>query len=163
MGTPAYMAPEIALGHANVDGRADIYSLGCVAYYLLTGQHVFSGDTPLATALAHVKNAPVPPRLRSEFSVPPALALIMECLAKDPAARPAAAAIMSKRLAATVAADAWTSEAAETWWERHQPLTEFSSADPDGWPETSGRDHDRGRPAAQTPAEDRALKAVNTC
>ena len=81
MGTPTYMAPEIALGHANVDGRADIYSLGCVAYYLLTGQPVFSGDTPLATALAHVKNAPVPPRLRSEFSVPPALdALIMECV-----------------------------------------------------------------------------------
>jgi eukaryotic-like serine/threonine-protein kinase len=130
MGTPTYMAPEVALGHANVDGRADIYSLGCVAYYMLTGQHVFSGDTPLATALAHVRNAPVPPRLRSEFSVPPALdALIMECLAKDPAARPASAGVVSKRLAATVAADAWTSGAAHTWWERHQPLTGFSLSD----------------------------------
>ena len=67
VGTPSYMAPEIALGHSDVDGRADIYSLGCVAYYMLTGQHVFSADTPVATALAHVHNAPIPPGLRSEF------------------------------------------------------------------------------------------------
>jgi eukaryotic-like serine/threonine-protein kinase len=124
VGTPTYMAPEIALGHADVDGRADIYSLGCVAYYMLTGQHVFSGDTPVATALAHVQDAPVPPRLRSEFNVPPALdALIMECLAKDPAARPASAAVVSERLAATVRADAWTFDTAHVWWELHQPLT----------------------------------------
>ena len=124
VGTPSYMAPEIALGYSNVDGRADIYSLGCVAYYMLTGQDVFSGDTPVATALAHVQDAPVPPRLRSEFSVPPALdALIMECLAKDPAARPASAAVLSERLAATVPADAWTFATAHVWWEQHQPLT----------------------------------------
>ena len=55
VGTPSYMAPEIALGYSDVDGRADIYSLGCVAYYMLTGQDVFSGDTPVATALAHVQ------------------------------------------------------------------------------------------------------------
>jgi serine/threonine-protein kinase len=71
VGTPSYMAPEIALGHSDVDGRADIYPLGCVAYYMLTGQDVFSGDTPVATALAHVQDAPVPPRLRSEFIIPP--------------------------------------------------------------------------------------------
>ena len=63
VGTPSYMAPEIALGRSDVDGRTDIYSLGCVAYYMLTGRHVFSADTPLATALAHVHVAPVPPRL----------------------------------------------------------------------------------------------------
>ena len=126
VGTPSYMAPEIALGHPDVDGRADIYSLGCVAYYMLTGQHVFSGDTPVATALAHVQNAPIPPGLRSEFKIPPALdALIMECLAKDPAARPASAAVLSERLAATVPADAWTLDAAHAWWERHQPLSRF--------------------------------------
>jgi serine/threonine-protein kinase len=130
MGTPTYMAPEVALGHANVDWRADIYSLGCVAYYMLTGQVVFSGDTPLATALAHVRNAPVPPRLRSELSIPSALdALIMECLAKDPAARPSSAGVVSKRLAQAVAADAWTLDAARTWWERHQPVTGFSLSD----------------------------------
>ena len=119
VGTPSYMAPEIALGHSDVDGRADIYSLGCVAYYLLTGQPVFSADTPVATAVAHVHNAPIPPGLRSEFKIPPALdALIMECLAKDPAARPASAAVVSERLAAAVPADAWTPDAARTWWEQ---------------------------------------------
>ena len=117
------MAPEIALGRADVDGRADVYSLGCVAYYMLTGQPVFSGDTPVVTALAHVHSAPIPPRLRSEVNVPPALdALIMECLAKDPAARPASTAVLSECLAATVLAQAWTPDAARTWWESHQPL-----------------------------------------
>jgi serine/threonine-protein kinase len=79
-GTPAYMAPEIALGHADVDGRADIYSLACVAYFMLTGQPVFSADTAVATALAHVKDEPIPPSVRSELAIPPALdAVILEC------------------------------------------------------------------------------------
>jgi serine/threonine-protein kinase len=124
VGTPSYMAPETVLGHADVDGRTDLYSLGCVAYFLLTGQHVFLGETPFATALAHVQNTPVPLGLRSEFKIPPALdALVMECLAKDPAARPASAAAMSERLAATVQADAWTLDSARVWWGQHQPLT----------------------------------------
>jgi serine/threonine-protein kinase len=124
VGTPSYMAPEIALGRGDVDGRTDVYSLGCVAYYMLTGQPVFSGDTPVATALAHVQHAPVPPRLRSQFTIPAALdALVMECLAKDPAARPASAAVVSERLAAAVPADAWTLDAARAWWEQHEPLS----------------------------------------
>jgi eukaryotic-like serine/threonine-protein kinase len=123
IGTPSYMAPEIALGRGDVDARTDIYSLGCVAYYMLTGHPVFSGDTPFATAVAHVQDAPVPPRLRSAFALPPALdALILECLAKDPEARPASATIVSERLSATVPADAWTPDAARRWWERQQPL-----------------------------------------
>ena len=120
-GTPGYMAPEIALGQPGVDGRADIYSLGCVAYYMLTGHPVFSGDTPVATVLAHVQTPPVPPSARSEFAIPPALdALILECLAKDPAARPETAALLGQRLAATIAGDAWTPEAAQAWWELHR-------------------------------------------
>jgi serine/threonine-protein kinase len=126
VGTPAYMAPEIALGRRDVDGRADIYSLGCVAYYMLTGHPVFSADTPVATAIAHVQNAPVPPSRRSEFRISPALdALVMDCLAKDPAARPASSAIVSERLAAAVSADAWTDGSARRWWDRHEPLTRF--------------------------------------
>ena len=69
-GTPAYMPPEIALGHPGVDGRADFYSLGCVAYYLLTAQPVFAGDSPIAIALAHVHEPPLPPSVRSEFEIP---------------------------------------------------------------------------------------------
>jgi len=127
-GTPAYMAPEIAMGSPGVDGRADLYSLGCVAYYLLTGQPVFSGDTAVATVLAHVKDEPIPPSARSEFQVPFALdRLILDCLAKDPASRPATAAVLGQRLAAAVPDEIWTPEAAHAWWELHH-VSLFESA-----------------------------------
>jgi len=120
-GTPAYMAPEIALGQGSVDGRADIYSLGCVAYYLLTGQPVFAADSAVGTALAHVKDAPIPPSGRSELMIPPPLdALILECLAKNPADRPQSAAELDQRLAATITGTAWTQEDAHAWWELHR-------------------------------------------
>jgi serine/threonine-protein kinase len=93
---------------------------------MLTGQHLFTGDTPVATAVAQVQDAPMPPGLHSEFRIPPALdALIMECLAKDPAVRPASAVVVSERLAATISDDAWTHDTAHDWWERHQPRNQF--------------------------------------
>jgi serine/threonine-protein kinase len=120
-GTPSYLAPEIVLDRNDVDLHADLYSLGCVAYYLLTGQRVFPGETPVAQALAHVLNAPVPPSTRSEFTVPPALdALILACLAKDPDARPVSADAVSEQLAAAVEPNAWTAAAARAWWQQHQ-------------------------------------------
>jgi serine/threonine-protein kinase len=134
-GTPDYMPPEIALGSEALDGRADLYSLGCVAYYLLTGAPVFSRPGALATVLAHVQEDPVPPSERSEYEIPPALeALILECLAKDPAARPASARELGERLAATLGAaawtsDVWTTEAARRWWELHDPHPQPSAAD----------------------------------
>jgi serine/threonine-protein kinase len=133
-GTPAYMAPEIALGSAVPDGRADIYSLGCVAYFLLTGAPVFSHKGALATALAHVQDDPVPVSERSEFEIPPALeALILQCLAKDPAARPASASELGDRLAETVPPPAWTTEAARRWWDLHDPHPQpFAVHDADG-------------------------------
>jgi serine/threonine-protein kinase len=117
-GTPGFMAPEVALGNPNVDGRSDLYSLGCVAYYLLTGQPVFAGETPVATVLAHVQTPPSPPSARAEFPIPPALdEVILACLAKEPADRPATAAELDRRLADTVPPDAWTADAARTWWD----------------------------------------------
>jgi eukaryotic-like serine/threonine-protein kinase len=117
-GTPGFMAPEIALGNPGVDGRADLYSLGCVAYYLLTGHNVFSGETPVATVLAHVQTPPTPPSARAEFPIPPALdRVILECLAKEPSGRPASASVLDRRLADSVPADAWTAEAARAWWD----------------------------------------------
>ena len=127
-GTPSFMAPEIAMGSAGVDGRADIYSLACVAYYMLTGQPVFSGETAVATVLAHVKDEPIPASVRSEFNVPFALdQLILECLAKDPDSRPATAAVLGQRLAAAMPDDVWTPEAAHAWWELHR-VSLFESA-----------------------------------
>jgi serine/threonine protein kinase len=119
-GTPGYIPPEIALGRPGVDGRADFYSLGCVAYYLLTAQPVFAGDSPMAIALAHVQEPPLAPSVRSEFEIPDEMdALILDCLSKEPAARPPSAAVLEERLAATVSADEWTRELAHAWWELH--------------------------------------------
>ena len=120
-GTPAYMAPEIALGHANIDGRADLYALGCVADYLLTAEPLFVRDSALAVALAHVQDAPVSPSLRSEFNIPAALdALILECLAKNPEARPVSAQDVDRRLATIDTPDAWTGEKAHAWLALHR-------------------------------------------
>ena len=101
LGTPAYMAPEM-VGSETIDGRADLYSLGCVAYFLLTGQLVFQGDTAIQTMFMHIQQEPVPPSQRTENPIPPALErLILTCLAKQPEDRPASAADLAAGLAAT--------------------------------------------------------------
>jgi serine/threonine-protein kinase len=121
-GTPSYIAPEQALGAALIDSRADIYALGCVAYFLLTGEPVFSGETPLAIAVHHVQTVPAPPSAKSEEPVPPALdRLVMECLAKDPADRPRSARELSRRLRQIAIQTPWTEERARAWWEMHRP------------------------------------------
>jgi tetratricopeptide (TPR) repeat protein/tRNA A-37 threonylcarbamoyl transferase component Bud32 len=100
IGTPAYISPEQAAGDPNVDHRADLYSLGCMAYELLTGQTPFSGRTPQRTLAAHLTEAPAPVEaLRAD--VPPALAaLVMRCLEKEPSARPQTAAEIASALEA---------------------------------------------------------------
>ena len=162
VGTPAYMAPETALGAVDVDGRADIYSLGCVAYFLLTGQIVFARPSPMSTLLAHLNDQPEPLTAKSELPVPPALeALILECLSKDPAARPASAAVLGRRLAEVIPGRSWSAEEAHAWWELHrvsateqrldvplgQDVTERSlPAKPGGrcWPKLDGTSRDSG-------------------
>jgi hypothetical protein len=124
-GTPGFMAPEIALGKPGIDGRADLYSLGCVAFYLLTGQPVFSGETPVATVLAHVQSPPQPPSARAEFPIPAALdEAILACLAKEPSDRPASAWVLDRRLADAVPTGAWTAEAARAWWDLHRVVVD---------------------------------------
>ena len=121
-GTPAFMAPEIALNDARIDGRADIYALGCVAYYLLTGETVFPNESAIAVMLAHVKDTPLPPSLHSKFEVPAELdTLILECLAKDKQSRPRSADVLARRLAECVPAHAWKASTARLWWQAHQP------------------------------------------
>jgi serine/threonine-protein kinase len=101
IGTPAYMAPEMVSGEGQLDGRTDLYSLGCVAYYLLTGELVFAGETAIQTALLHVSQPPVPPSERTGKPIPTGLErLVLACLAKDPADRPQSASELNAALAA---------------------------------------------------------------
>ncbi|HEX6433194.1 MAG TPA: serine/threonine-protein kinase, partial [Gemmatimonadales bacterium] len=115
-GTPAFIAPEQAMGTA-VDGRADIYSTGCVAYWLLTGQLVFTADTPMGHLVQHAHTPPTPPSARMNRPIPSALDdLVLSCLAKDPAKRPESARELSRRLAQVEGASAWTQDWAREWW-----------------------------------------------
>jgi len=120
-GTPAYMAPEIAVGDRPVDLRADLYALGCVAFWMLTGRDVFEGPTPIAVLTQHVRDdAPAPSSL-SETSIPVELdQVVLDCLAKDPADRPASALDLLERLNA-LPVEAWDTEAARDWWQLHLP------------------------------------------
>lgn len=121
-GTPAYMAPEVAMGRTDIDGRADLYSLGCVAYWLLTGQLVFDAPNAVAMVLAHVQTPPVPPSQRTELEVPEAMErVILQCLEKDPGRRPATARELADLLAACEGVNPWTREEAERWWSAHMP------------------------------------------
>jgi serine/threonine-protein kinase len=121
-GTPAFIAPEQALGGSTIDGRADIYATGCVAYWLLTGELVFTADTPIGLVMHHVQTAPTPPSARTELRIPAALdRLVMSCLAKDPADRPQTAKELSHCLAAIDGANPWTEENARAWWAAHEP------------------------------------------
>jgi serine/threonine-protein kinase len=121
-GTPAYMAPEVVLGATAVDPRVDIYALGCVAYFLLTGHLVFEGSTPMKTLLKHVEEAPVPPSQRTEVVVPPALdALILQCLEKDPDRRPKDAQAVLRLVRECRVGTRWSDARARDWWEVHLP------------------------------------------
>jgi serine/threonine-protein kinase len=121
-GTPAFIAPEQALGGSEVDSRADIYATGCVAYWLVTGQLVFTAETSVGVLLHHAHTAPVPPSARTELPVPPALdAVIMSCLAKDPAERPQTARELSRRLDQVSLLEPWNEDRAREWWVAHGP------------------------------------------
>jgi serine/threonine-protein kinase len=98
-GTPAYLYPEAITGEGAIDHRADLYALGCVAYWLLTGQLVFSADSHTAMLVEHATAVPVAPSRRAEFEIPPELdALILACLEKKPSDRPGSAKALAGRL-----------------------------------------------------------------
>jgi serine/threonine-protein kinase len=121
-GTPAYMAPEIIVGEADVDRRADVYALGCVAYFLLTGQLVFEADTPMKMLLQHVHAQPVPPSQRTELRIPRELdALVLSCLEKDPRARPQNAEELFRMAVGCKTCETWDQASARTWWQTHLP------------------------------------------
>lgn len=128
-GTPGFMAPEVAMGNIDVDRRVDIYGVGCVAYWLLTGQHVFQGETPMAEAIHHIQSEPVPPSQRTQIAIPDSLEqAILMCLEKEPAARPQSAYELGSLFVQAVPNNTWNQEKAQEWWRLHVPEAKKSEA-----------------------------------
>lgn len=133
LGTPAFMAPELVNTPDDVDGRADIYALGCVAYWLLTGAIVFEQPTIMGIVADHVHTQPVPPSVRAQRRIPVALEqIVLACLEKDPAKRPQNAEELSTRLSLLLFEEPWTDQRAQLWWsarpELLAPITNRGSA-----------------------------------
>jgi len=117
VGTPAYLSPEAATG-GEVDARSDLYALGCVGYFLLTGELVFAGRSALETAVAHATRLPISPSRRLGRAVPAALeAVVLRCLRKSPEDRFASARELDAALVAIPLADPWTALRARAWWD----------------------------------------------
>jgi serine/threonine-protein kinase len=126
-GTPAYMAPELVLGNPGIDGRTDIYCLGAVAYWLLTGHQVFEETGAPAMMMAHLNKVPVRPSQRLGAPLPNSLEqIVMKCLEKDPSDRPASADILAGLLERCADIGSWTPGDAENWW-----LSNMSESLPD--------------------------------
>ncbi len=123
LGTPAFMPPEMALGKKDIDGRADLYALGCVAHWLLTGTMLFSGESAMEILMRHVNEIPDAPSVRSDLTIPPELdALVLKCLEKEPANRPNNAEELAAKLSEIPFDRPWVNEDAHRWWHTHYPF-----------------------------------------
>jgi serine/threonine-protein kinase len=121
-GTPAFMAPEVVFAERQIDGRADLYSLACTAYWAVTGQLVFEASTPAQMLLHHAQTPPVPPSQVSELPVPKAFdRIVMTCLEKDPDNRFSSALELETRLGDVATSARWTRDDARDWWQLHVP------------------------------------------
>jgi serine/threonine-protein kinase len=129
-GTPQYMAPEAIRDSTSADPRSDLYALGAVAYYLLTGTPVFSGRSPLETIHHHLQSPPEPLSKRLGRPLPADLeALVLQCLAKDPVERPESARALARALDALEGVPKWDENEAESWWrERARQKTAAKTA-----------------------------------
>lgn len=121
-GTPLYMAPELVRSTAQVDGRADIYALGAVGYFALTGAPVFTAASIMEVLGKHAFSQPQRPSERTDRPISPTLeALILACLEKDPSARPSSARELLKRLVACAGDKQWSQDEAQHWWDERFP------------------------------------------
>jgi eukaryotic-like serine/threonine-protein kinase len=129
-GTPAFMSPEQVLGTRAVDGRSDIYALGCLGYWLLTGQLVFDGRTAMETMVQQIQARPEAPSRRAPRKIPQPLdEVILACLEKNADDRPRTVDDIAARLELISSRTAWTTEDARHWWELHPADAAPSSSD----------------------------------
>jgi len=114
------MSPEEATGEGDVEPRSDLYSLGCVAYWLLTAKLVFDEPSSMKMTIAHATREPVAPSRVADQPIPPLLDdLVLRCLAKSPSERPVSAADVAQEILASGLGQAWTVGRARSWWREH--------------------------------------------
>ena len=131
-GTPLYLSPEALEAPDKVDAHSDVYQLGAIAYYLLTGQHVFKGENLVELMSALLHQTPTPPSQVLGRPVSSAFeALVLACLEKDPARRPTDAAVLLDALEQCHCEGTWTQRDARTWWEESAPMRAPDGAEPD--------------------------------
>jgi serine/threonine-protein kinase len=122
IGTPLYLSPEAISMPGAVDARSDLYALGAVGYFLVTGQPLFEGRTVMELCAHHLHTAPIPPAVRLGRPVDRQLeAVLMSCLEKDSARRPPTAMAVHDALGASDAASDWSAEDAQRWWASYRP------------------------------------------
>ncbi len=118
-GSPLFMSPEQASGEDSVDGRSDIYSLGAVLYFMLTGQPPFVADNPLKVMIAHASQDVVPPRQVNPDLPGELEEIVLRCLEKDPDHRFQDVSALRRALGELVLSDRWSSDLASEWWTCH--------------------------------------------
>jgi eukaryotic-like serine/threonine-protein kinase len=131
LGTPAYIAPEQVTDPASIGAGADLYAVGAVGYFLLTGRRVFEAKTTVEMCILHVTATPKPPSLMTTKRIPPELEqIVLRCLAKSPSDRPASAGELAKLLREVPMTGDWGESGAMQWWSdfRRLPKQAASSA-----------------------------------
>jgi hypothetical protein len=133
LGTPHYMAPEAIERPESVSALSDIYAIGAVGYFLVTGTPVFTGKTVMDICMKHVRATPDPPSKRLGRVVHPGLeSLLLHCLAKDPKDRPASTKSLEEALASLETGNDWTPKDAEDWWAAFRAKTDAETRARDG-------------------------------
>src|SRR4051794_35301601 len=145
-GTPLYMSPEAIEFPNSVDARSDLYAVGAVGYFLLTGQSVFEAASVLELCQMHLEKTPVPPSERVDLAIPPELeSALLACLEKSRAKRPQTARDLAALISRCAEANTWSIEDSDAWWGRHERgqasgiFSAPSAAPPD---RTAARGHD---------------------
>lgn len=128
-GSPLFMAPEQATGDREPDGRTDLYALGAVAYYLLTGRPPFEGQTAIQLMIAHARDEVAPPSTHRPGIPADLEAIVLRCLAKDPEARFSDADALDHTLAACADAAGWDADHARDWWQNLGPIVSEAASE----------------------------------
>jgi serine/threonine-protein kinase len=139
LGTPRYISPEAIKGAERIDARSDIYCLGAVAYFMLTGRPPFDGTSSAELLIDHLKATPAPPSQVSELPIPAEFdEIVLKCLEKKPEDRYPSAAGLESALRTIPNEGPWSQEKARAWWSLHGLTTETPPAFEEPGPDEKG-------------------------